>query len=315
MKKTIAHPRAGERLSGKKKSKRVNYVPLILMMMPGVIYLIVNNYLPMFGITIAFKNLDYTKGIFKSDWVGLKNFEFLFKTKDFYIIMRNTLCYNLVFIFGGLVASLAIAVMMTEIGNWKIAKVIQPIICFPNMVSIVIVAYLVYGFLGGDGWINNTLMHGNGISWYSKPQYWPYILTLVHFWKGAGYGSIIYIATMSGIDKGLYEAARLDGASKWQQIRLITLPIIRPMIILMLLMSIGRIFSSDFGLFLQVPMDSGALYNSTQTIDTYVYRALMKLNDVSMSSAASVFQSVLGFVLVLLSNLLVRKVDPDSSLF
>ena len=168
----------------------------------------------------------------------LKNFEFLFKTKDFYIIMRNTLCYNLVFIFGGLAASLTIAVMMTEIGNWKIAKVIQPVICFPNMVSIVIVAYLVYGFLGGDGWINNTLLHGNGISWYSKPQYWPYILTFVHFWKGAGYGSIIYIATMSGIDKGLYEAARLDGASKWQQIRLITLPIIRPMIILMLLMSI-----------------------------------------------------------------------------
>ena len=168
----------------------------------------------------------------------LKNFEFLFKTKDFYIIMRNTLCYNLVFIFGGLAASLAIAVMMTEIGNRKIAKVIQPVICFPNMVSIVIVAYLVYGFLGGDGWINNTLLHGNGISWYSKPQYWPYILTFVHFWKGAGYGSLIYIATMSGIDKGLYEAARLDGASKWQQIRLITLPIIRPMIILMLLMSI-----------------------------------------------------------------------------
>lgn len=168
----------------------------------------------------------------------LKNFEFLFKTKDFYIIMRNTLCYNLVFIFGGLAASLAIAVMITEIGNWKIAKVIQPVICFPNMVSIVIVAYLVYGFLGGDGWINNTLLHGNGIFWYSKPQYWPYILTFVHFWKGAGYGSIIYIATMSGIDKGLYEAARLDGASKWQQIRLITLPIIRPMIILMLLMSI-----------------------------------------------------------------------------
>ena len=168
----------------------------------------------------------------------LKNFEFLFKTKDFYIIMRNTLCYNLVFIFGGLAASLAIAVMMTEIGNRKIAKVIQPVICFPNMVSIVIVAYMVYGFLGGDGWINNTLLHRNGISWYSKPQYWPYILTFVHFWKGAGYGSIIYIATMSGIDKGLYEAARLDGASKWQQIRLITLPIIRPMIILMLLMSI-----------------------------------------------------------------------------
>jgi putative aldouronate transport system permease protein len=298
-----------------KRSRRVDLIPLFLMMLPGVIYLIVNNYLPMFGITIAFKDIDYTKGIFKSDWVGFKNFEFLFKTKDFYIMMRNTLLYNIVFIFGGLVASLSIAVMMTEIGHLKIAKAIQPIICFPNMVSIVIVAYLVYGFLGGDGWINNTILHGNGISWYSQPKYWPVILTLVNFWKGAGYGSIIYIATMSGIDKSLYEAARLDGASKWQQITKITLPMIRPMIILMLIMSIGRIFTSDFGLFLQVPMDSGALYSTTQTIDTYVYRALMKLNDVSMSSAASVFQSVLGFILVLLSNLLVRKVDPENSLF
>jgi len=269
----------------------------------------------MYGITIAFKNLNYSKGILGSDWVGFKNFEFLFKSKDFFMIIRNTILYNIVFIFGGLVASLSIAVMMTEIGKMKIAKAIQPIICFPNMVSIVIVAYLVYGFLGGDGWINNTLLGGDGISWYSQPQYWPFILTIVHFWKGAGYGSIIYIATMSGIDPGLYEAARLDGATKWQQIKMITLPIIRPMIILMLLMSIGRIFNSDFGLFLQVPMDSGALYSTTQTIDTYVYRALMKLNDVSMSSAASVFQSILGFLLVMLSNLLVRKIDPESSLF
>jgi putative aldouronate transport system permease protein len=231
------------------------------------------------------------------------------------MIIRNTILYNIVFILGGTFASLAIAVMMTELGKHRIAKVLQPIICFPNMISIVIVAYLVYGFLGGDGWINNTLLKGDGISWYSKPEYWPFILTLVHFWKGAGYGSIIYIATMSGIDVGLYEAAKLDGATKMQQIRLITIPIIRPMIMLMLLLSIGRIFSSDFGLFLQVPMDSGALYNTTQTIDTYVYRALMKLNDVSMSSAASVFQSIMGFILVMLSNLLVRKVDPQSSLF
>ncbi|MCR4779269.1 MAG: ABC transporter permease subunit [Lachnospiraceae bacterium] len=297
------------------KKRRVNYLPLILMMLPGIAYMIVNNYLPMFGITIAFKNLDYSKGIFGSEWVGLKNFEFLFRSKDFFMIIRNTILYNIVFILGGTFASLAIAVMMTELGKHRIAKVLQPIICFPNMISIVIVAYLVYGFLGGDGWINNTLLKGDGISWYSKPEYWPFILTLVHFWKGAGYGSIIYIATMSGIDVGLYEAAKLDGATKMQQIRLITIPIIRPMIMLMLLLSIGRIFSSDFGLFLQVPMDSGALYNTTQTIDTYVYRALMKLNDVSMSSAASVFQSIMGFILVMLSNLLVRKVDPQSSLF
>ncbi|RHP33383.1 sugar ABC transporter permease [Lachnotalea sp. AF33-28] len=299
----------------KKKTKRVSYVPLILMMLPGLVYLAVNNYLPMFGITIAFKNLDFQKGILASEWCGLQNFEYLFKTKDAFIMIRNTLCYNLVFIFGGLVASLAIAVMMTEISKMKIARFIQPAICFPNMVSIIIVAYLVYAFLGSDGFVNNTILGGEGISWYRESKYWPFILTIVHFWKGAGYGAIIYIASISGIDKGLYEAAKLDGASKMQQVFKITLPIIKPMIILMLLMSIGRIFNSDFGLFLQVPMNSGVLYETTQTIDTYVYRALMERNDVSMSSAASVFQAVLGFMLVMASNLVVRKVDADSALF
>lgn len=230
-------------------------------------------------------------------------------------MIRNTLCYNIVFIFGGLVVALAIAVMMTEISKMKIAKFIQPAICFPNMVSIIIVAYLVYAFLGADGFVNNTILHGNEIGWYRESKYWPFILTIVQFWRTAGYSSIIYIASISGIDKSLYEAAKLDGATKMQQIFRITLPIIRPMIILMLLMSIGRIFNSDFGLFLQVPMNSGTLYETTQTIDTYVYRALMERNDVSMSSAASVFQAVLGFALVMTSNLIVRKIDKDSALF
>lgn len=299
----------------KKKSKRVSYVPLLLMMVPGLIYLFVNNYLPMFGITIAFKNLDFQKGILASDWCGLQNFEYLFKTKDAFIMIRNTLCYNVVFIFGGLIFSLAIAVMMTEISKMKIAKFIQPAICFPNMVSIIIVAYLVYAFLGSDGFVNNTILHGEGISWYKESKYWPAILIIVNFWKSAGYGAIIYIASISGIDKSLYEAARLDGATKMQQVFKITLPIIRPMIILMLLMSVGKIFNSDFGLFLQVPMNSGMLYETTQTIDTYVYRALMERNDVSMSSAASVFQAVLGFILVMISNLIVRRIDSDSALF
>lgn len=299
----------------KRAGKRNSKWPLVLMLLPGLVYLAINNYLPMYGILIAFKDLDYAEGIWGSPWVGLKNFEFLFRTKDAFIMVRNTLLYNIVFIFGGLVLSLAIAVMMTEISKMKIAKAIQPIICFPSMVSIIIVSYLVYGFLGANGFVNNTILGGNGISWYNEPQYWPFILTFVNFWKGAGYGSIIYIAAISGIDKGLYESARLDGATKMQQIRLITLPIIRPMIMLMLLMSIGRIFSTDFGLFLQVPMNSGALYNTTQTIDTFVYRALMERNDVSMSSAASVFQTIIGFVLVLASNLIVRKVDKESALF
>lgn len=299
----------------KRKSKRVSYIPLLIMMVPGLVYLFVNNYLPMFGITIAFKDLDFQKGILASDWCGLRNFEYLFKTKDAFIMIRNTLCYNIVFIFGGLVFSLAIAVMMTEISKMKIAKFIQPAICFPNMVSIIIVAYLVYAFLGSDGFVNNTILKGEGISWYREAKYWPAILIIVNFWKSAGYGAIIYIASISGIDKSLYEAARLDGATKMQQVFKITLPIIRPMIILMLLMSVGRIFNSDFGLFLQVPMNSGMLYETTQTIDTYVYRALMERNDVSMSSAASVFQAVLGFILVMVSNLIVRRIDSDSALF
>ena len=299
----------------KRRSRRVNYIPLYLMMLPGILYLLINNYLPMFGIVIAFKNFSYKKGIWGSDWCGLKNFEFLFRTKDAFIMIRNTLLYNLLFILLGLVIALCIAIMMTEIGRWKIAKVIQPIICFPNMISIIIVSYLVYAFLGSNGFINHTVLNGNGIGWYSEAKYWPFILPIVYFWKSAGYSSIIYIASMSGIDPTLYEAAKLDGATKMQQIFKITLPIIRPMIMLMLLLNVGRIFSSDFGLFLQVPMNSGMLYNTTQTIDTYVYRALMELNDIGMSSAAIVFQSIVGFVLVIASNLFVRRMDPESALF
>ena len=299
----------------KGRSKRENHVPLYFMILPGLIYLFINNYLPLYGLTIAFRKLDYSKGILKSPFVGFENFEFLFRTKDAFIMIRNTVAYNVVFILLGIVIAVVIAIMMTEIGKMKIAKVIMPVICFPNMISIIVISYLVYAFLGSNGFINNAIIGGRGISWYREAKYWPYILTIVHFWQVAGYSSIIYIATMSGIDAELYEAARLDGASKMQQIGQITLPLIRPTIILMLLMSVGRIFNSDFGLFLQVPMNSGMLYSTTQTIDTYSYRALMELNDISKSSATGVFQSVVGFALVMISNLIVRKIDPDSALF
>jgi len=304
-----------KRRFGKRRTSRINYIPLFLMMLPGVVYLIANNYIPMFGVLIAFKKLDYAKGIFLSDWCGFANFEYLFKTKEAFIMIRNTIGYNLVFISVGLVVALSIAIMMTEIGKKKIAKFIQPAICFPNMISIIIVAYLVYAFLGSNGFVNKSILGGHGIKWYSEAKYWPGILIIVNFWKSAGYSSIIYIASISGIDTSLYEAAKLDGASKMQQITKITLPIIRPMIILMLLLSVSKIFNSDFGLFLQVPMNSGMLFSTTQTIDTYVYRSLMQLNNVGMSSAASVFQSVIGFVLVMLSNTLVRRVDKESALF
>lgn len=307
---------ARNKRESKRKSTLKKDLPLYLMMLPGFIYLIANNYLPMFGILIAFKKINFSVGIFKSPWCGFENFEYLFKTKDAFIMIRNTVLYNLVWIALGLVIAVFIAICMAEISSRKAAKVIQPVICFPSMVSAVILSFIVYAFLSTTyGYLNTTVFQDNPINWYATAKYWPFILTIVHFWQNAGQSSIIYMASIGGIDKSLYESARLDGASKLKQIRYITLPMLRPMIILMLLMSIGRIFNSDFGLFYQVPLGSGLLSSTTQTIDTYVYRALLKLNNVSMSSAASVFQAIIGFVLVLASNLLVRVVDPDNSLF
>jgi len=305
-------------LKKKKKKKKRNgeQLPFYLMIIPGMIYLFCNNYLPMFGIVIAFKKVNFAKGIFNSPWCGLQNFKFLFATSDAYTMIRNTVLYNILWIATGTIVAIAIALMMNEIAKKPIAKLLQPVICFPSMISAVILSYLVYAFLStSNGFLNRTVFAANPISWYSEPKYWPLILTIVYFWQNAGQSSIIYMAAISGIDKGLYEAARLDGANKWRQITKITLPLIRQMVILMLLMSVGRIFNSDFGLFYQVPLNSGLLYSTTQTIDTYVYRALLEMNNVGMSSAASVFQAVIGFILVLASNLLVRKIDSDSALF
>ncbi len=307
-------------LAEKKKLRRRaefrNTLPLYLMMLPGLIYIVCNNYLPMFGILIAFKKVNFSIGIWNSPWTGLDNFEFLFKTKDAWTMIRNTVCYNVVWIALGLVISVSIAILMAEISSRKIAKLIQPIICFPSMVSAVILSFLVYGFLSTNyGFLNATFFKDNPINWYASAQYWPIILTIVHFWQSSGQSSIIYMASIGGIDKGLYESARLDGANKLQQITAITLPMLKPMIILMMLMSIGRIFNSDFGMFYQVPLGQGLLVQTTQTIDTYVYRALLELNNVGMSSAASVFQAIIGFVLVVTSNAIVRKVDSENALF
>ena len=305
-----------QRKKMKKLEERKKNLPLFLMMLPGFLYLIANNYLPMFGILIAFKKVNFAVGIFQSPWVGLDNFEFLFKTKDAWVMIRNTVCYNVVWIAMGLVIAVAIAICMAEISSRKAAKVIQPVICFPSMVSAVLLSFIVYAFLSKTyGYLNTTIFKDSPVNWYQTAKYWPFILTIVHFWQNAGQSSIIYMASIGGIDKSLYESARLDGANKWKQITNITLPMLRPMITLMMLMSVGRIFNSDFGLFYQVPLGSGLLYNTTQTIDTYVYRALLEMNNVSMSSAASVFQAVIGFALVMVSNALVSILDPENALF
>lgn len=300
----------------KKAEERRRNMPLYFFMLPGLLYLIANNFIPMFGILIAFKKVNFATGIFQSPWCGFDNFEYLFVTKDAWVMIRNTLAYNACWIILDLALAVFIAVLMAEIASGRAAKVIQPIICFPSMVSAVLLSFIVYAFLSTSyGYLNTTLFKDSPINWYASAQYWPVILTIVHFWQNAGQSSIIYMASIGGIDKSLYESARLDGANKWNQILHITLPMLRPMIILMLLMSIGRIFNSDFGLFYQVPLNSGLLTSTTQTIDTYVYRALLQLNNVSMSSAASVFQALIGFVLVMASNMLVRAVEPDNALF
>ena len=303
----------------KKKKKILSFLPLYFMMLPGFIYLIINNYIPMAGIVIAFKKYNVKKGIFGSDWVGLSNFEYLFGTQDSLIIIRNTLLYNISFIIVNMVVGVILAIMITDVLNKKMRKIYQSSILIPFTISIVVVSYIVFAFLSQEnGMLNKSILPFWGreaVNWYSEPKYWPGILIFVNCWKGVGYGTLLYIAAIVGIDKGFYEAARLDGASKWQEIRYITLPLIQPTVVTLLLLGIGRIFYSDFGLFYQVPQNSGALFTVTNTIDTYVYRGLIELGDMSMSSAAGLYQSLIGFILVLGSNYLARKIDPEYALF
>ena len=304
---------------GKKKNVLKEYWPLYLMMLPALLYLLINNYIPMAGMVIAFKKLNFAKGIWASPWAGLKNFKFLFASKDAWIITRNTLLYNVAFILVNMVVGIAIAILITEVRNTKLKKVYQSAILLPFLMSMVILSYIVYALLSAEnGLVNNSILplfHIDSIQWYQEPKYWPVILIIANCWKGVGYGCLIYIASLIGLDPSFYEAARLDGASKWQEITKITLPSLVPTIITLLLLSIGRIFYSDFGLFYQVPMNSGVLFPTTNVIDTYVYRALIEQGNISMSSAAGVYQSLVGFCVVMLSNWIVRKVDKDQALF
>lgn len=301
----------------KKKSLQKQW-PFYIMIIPGMIYLLINNYGPMAGIFIAFKKIDYGLGIFKSPWVGLENFEYLFKTDAALIMTRNTILYNVAFIVLGTVLGIAVGIMLSELRSKAKTKFFQTVILLPYLLSWVICAYIGYAFLSKESGLLNGLLTSMGlqaVDWYNDPGKWPVILIIVNIWKGIGYTSIIYMSTIIGIDKSLYEAARVDGATKWQEIRMITLPLLKSTIIMLTIMNIGRIFYSDFGLFYQIPLNSGTLYPTTQTIDTYVYRALMQQNQIGMSSAAGVYQSLVGFVLVLAANMIVRKISPDDAMF
>ena len=296
-----------------------HYWPLYLMFVPGFVYLFINCYIPMFGIQIAFRRYNARDGIYGSPFCGLDNFKFLFQTNDAWIMTRNTLLYNLVFIILGNVLAIAIAIMLNEITGKKKKQFYQTIILIPYLISMIIVSHLAFAFLSSsNGFFNNSILKGLGlpaVDWYNTPKYWPFILVFINLWKSLGYSMILYYATICGIDYTLYEAAEIDGASRWQKITHVTLPSLKSTIIILVLMSLSGIFRSDFGLFYQVTQNSGPLIKVTQTIDTYVYRGLMQTNNIGMSSAAGVYQSVVGFILVMTANGIVRKVDKDSALF
>lgn len=300
------------------KIKMKRFLTIYLMMVPGFLYLIINNYIPMFGIIVAFKNYNYSLGIFGSKWNGLKNFKFLFKTKNAFTITRNTLMYNAVFIILGNSLGILIAILLNEIQSKMAKKTYQTIILLPFLLSIVIVSYIVYGIFSTEFGIANHMLTSLGkdrISWYSTPKYWPFILTFINLWKNMGYNTVLYYATLIGIDVSYYEAAVVDGASRWQRIRYITIPSLIPTITIMVLMAISRIFYSDFGLFYQVPLNSGPLIDVTNTIDTYVYRGLRENSNIGMSAAAGLYQSVVGFIMVIAANTLVKRMGNGNELF
>lgn len=310
---------AKEKSSSQLKARITKWLPIYLMMLPGALYLFINNYIPMFGLVIAFKSVNFQTGIWKSPWCGLSNFQFLFQTKDAWVITRNTLLYNLCFILLNTFIGILFAIFICDI-SWKAGKkVYQSAILFPYLMSWVIISYIVYAIFSMQyGIANKSILPALGmdpIMWYNDTKYWPAILIITNTWQGIGYGCLIYISSINGIEASYFEAAELDGANKFQQIWNITLPEILPSVITLTLLSIGKIFYSNFGLFYQVPRDSGLLYSVTDTIDTYVYRGLMKLGNVGMSSAAGFYQSVVGFILVMLSNLVVKKISPENALF
>lgn len=291
---------------------------LTTMALPGVILLFIFAYLPMVGLVIAFKDYKFADGIWGSAWVGLENFRFLFGTDQAWRITRNTLLMNSIFIATGTTASLAIAILMNEVYTSRVSKYYQTMLFFPYFISWVIVSYFVFGFLNGDTGIVNKFLSVFGVDtipWYRSPEYWPYILTVAHLWNSVGFGSIVYLAGILGIDVQLFEAAKIDGATKWQQIRYIMLPMLLPLIIILVLLAIGRIFNADFGLFFFVPRDTPMLYSTTDVIDTFVYRSLVELGNISMAAAAGFYQSFVGFVMVVAANWIVRRVNQDYSLF
>ncbi|ABX42932.1 ABC transporter permease [Lachnoclostridium phytofermentans] len=306
-------------------AKKKKNIILLSMLAPGAIWLILLRYLPMFGIVIAFQKFTiYTKNptllnnIIHSDWVGFKNFGFLFTTSDSWKMIRNTVGYNALWIVLGTVIAVSFAIMLSLLTKKFVAKAYQTLMFFPYFLSWVVASYFLMAFLDPTYGLINHLQKQWGIEatqWYFVSKPWPILLTVAYLWKNIGYSTVLYLAAITGIDTSQYEAASIDGANKKQQIRYITIPHLKTMIIILFIMSVGRIVNSDFGLFYQVPQNNGPLFPATQVLDTYVYRAFMATNNPGMSTAASLLQNVVGFFCVITANSIVRRIDEESSLF
>ncbi|MGO2565064.1 MAG: ABC transporter permease [Brochothrix thermosphacta] len=307
----------------KKLKKCYKHRALIFMALPGFIWMIFFFYIPVLGNIVAFKDFRYSPDGFlaslkNSPWIGFDNFKFLFSSSDAYLITRNTLLYNIAFILIGLVCAILFAVILSEIRSRKMIKIYQTSMLLPYFLSWVIIGYFVYAFLSPDKGLLNSMITsfgGEAINWYNEPKYWPFILIVLGVWKSVGYSSIIYFAAIMGINPTYYEAAMVDGATKWQQIRHVTLPQLIPLITILSILSVGNIFKADFGLFYQVTRNSGVLYEVTSVLDTYVYNGLANTGDIGMAAAAGLYQSVVGCVLLIAANAVVRKLDDSSALF
>lgn len=302
------------------KNELIKNKTLYLMTLPAIILLFLFNYLPMAGIIIAFKNFNISDGIFGSKWASpiYDNFLYFF-TSDYWVrVTKNTILLNLLFIAVGTVANIALAIMFSEMRFGFLKRVSQSLTLLPYFISWIVVGIFSYNILNYEhGMLNNLLAQigADRIDWYSKPKAWPFIILIVSIWKGVGYSSIIYLATLTGIDHSLYEAARIDGSTKRQEIWYITLPMLRPTVVVLTLLSIGKIMNSDFGMFYSLVGDSAQLYPTVDVIDTFVFRSLKGSGDMGMASAANFYQSVLSFVIVFLSNKLARKYESNSALF
>lgn len=293
---------------------------LVILATPTLIWYLLFSFIPMFGIIIAFKDFkidgNFIQSIFRSQWSGMANFQYMFTNPDALIVLRNTLGYNIIFIILGTIVPVSLALMIGQLHSKRLGKMYQTMIFMPYFLSYVVIAAVVWGFLSYDkGLVNGFLTQGGGnpVNWYMEPKPWPGLLIFLNLWKGLGYSMVVYLATITGIDSTYYEAAVIDGASKWQQMKFITLPMMKMVIVVMFIMAVGKIFYSDFGLFYQVPHDSNSLHDMTYTIDVMVY-TMLKNSTTGMASAAAFFQSAMGCITVLIANGIVRRIDPDSAM-